>query len=65
MADESELITCEEYSTRTDEIWAEWVRNSNTEDPEAWDQAFALYVKRMVEVRAEFGHPPGKPRKRP
>lgn len=54
-----------EFKRRADELWSRWVTKSDTEDPEQWDDAFVSYTNGMEDLRMEFGHPLGKPRKRP
>ena len=62
-------MTCAEFEEAADLLWKQWCVDSaeaeTNQDPEAWDAAFASYIIAMETLREGYGHPPGKPRKRP
>lgn len=61
-------LTCDDYKEffeRSDALWQEWVFKANTNDPQEWDAAFVSYTQQMEDLRQAFGHPAGRPRKRP
>lgn len=68
MAEKGEVLTCEQLRTfhdRADALWKQWVSDANTNDQAEWDKAFVSYTTAMEDLRMAFGHPPGRPRKRP
>lgn len=67
MAQDKEL-TCDDYKDYYEQsgaLWAEWVTMADTEDAEEWDKAFEWYTAQMQHLNQGFGHPAGRPRKRP
>ncbi len=68
MATEGKGVTCDElraFEQKANELWEQWVDGSDTKDPDEWDAAFESYTRQMEELRVAFGHPPGRPRRRP
>lgn len=65
MAEESNLLTCDEFTAKARSAWETFCAASDTADPEEWDKAFESYMDTMDELWQAFGHPAGRPRKRP
>jgi len=59
-------MTCEEaldFVKRADDLWHAWIAAADTEDAEKREEACESYIIAMEELRVEFGHPPGRPRR--
>lgn len=65
MDEESTLIDCDTFATRSEELWQQLCDQTQTQDPEAWDKAFELYAQVMDELRQSYGHRPRRPGQRP
>lgn len=59
-------ITPQQFLAKTTENWEKWVEDSETEDPEVWDEACEQFIEKQEGLLQQAnGHPSGRPRPRP